>query len=105
MSRTHTPKYVIDVQGFGTMAWKGRVPTVEDLQKFVMGLVVSTMLGFCNEHIGKAHGISIPGYAEIYRNGEHTADWPMPLVQWHAPKFMIMPDPKDFPNVAKAVSK
>jgi hypothetical protein len=102
MSRTRTPKYVVEVQGFGTMAWKGRVPTVEGLQKFVMEQVVSTMPGFCNEHIGLAHGISIPGYAEVYLNGEQNAAWPKPLVAWRAPMFMVLPDPKDYPNVAKA---
>jgi hypothetical protein len=103
MSRTRTPKYVVEVQGFGVMAWKGRIPTVEGLQKFVMEMVVSTMPGFCNEHIGAKHGLTIPGHAEVYLNGEQNAMWPKPLVAWKAPMFMTLPNPADFPNVAKAV--
>jgi hypothetical protein len=85
------------------MAWKGRVPTVEGLQKFVMEMVVSTMPGFCNEHIGNKHGLTIPGHAEIYYNGAQNALWPTPLVAWRAPMFMVLPNPNDFPKVAKKV--
>jgi hypothetical protein len=105
MSRSYTSKYVIEIQGFGTRAWKGPIPTVDDLQKVVMEMVVSTMPGFCNEKIGKKHGLLIPGYAEIYLNGTQDALLPEPVVAWRASAFMVMPDPKDFPNVAKAYKK
>lgn len=99
MSRTITPKYTVQMQGMTVAAWHGRLPNVSQLEKFVMEYVVSTMPGFCNEHIGLAHGISIPSFAQIRRNG---GEWI--LVEWCAPMFMVLPDPANYPNVAKKVN-
>lgn len=103
MGKTITPKHVVQMNGTGCLGhiwrWKGRSPTIARLQRFVMEYVVSTMPGFCNEHIGRTHGITIPSYACVRVNCQGGAV----LVEWKAPMFMLLPDPQDFPQVAKAI--
>lgn len=99
MGKTITPTNVIEIDGCTPFAWRGRVPTKEKLEKFVMEYVVSTMPGFINERIGEIEGIRIPGYARVRRNVPGSPA----LVEWRAPLFILLPDPKDYPNVAKSV--
>jgi hypothetical protein len=108
MGRTYTPKYAVDLGGIGTltMAWHGRLPTVQELEQYVMEYVVSTYPGFCNEHIGRASNIRIPTFARVYRNQKRTSVYLSVseiLVEWLCPQFMILPKPKDYPKVAKAL--
>ena len=97
MSKSTTPKYVLEMSGFTSSAWKGRVPTVAKLEHEVMAFVVSTYPGFCNAHISKHCGIKIPARA-VVRMNDHVGRI---LVEWNAPMFMALPDAKDFPKVAR----
>ena len=106
MGRITTPKYILRMSGFRNSthtpsAWKGKLPTVQQLEQIVMEYVVSTMPGYCNEHIGKAYGIEIPSRATVCRNVQ-LADESQAMVEWKAPAFLTLPDPKDYPNVAKS---
>ena len=100
MGRAIATKYVLEMGGFVNHAatpssWKGRIPTVSQLQRLVLAEVVSTMPGFVNEHIGYRFGIQIPSFARIRRNvpgGEI-------MVEWKAAMFQSLPDPNDYPEV------
>ena len=81
------------------MAWKGRIPSVKALEKYVMEFVVSTMKGMCNEHIGLAYGVEIPSRVVVRRNNAYGEV----MTEWTAPAFMVLPDPADYPNVAKSL--
>lgn len=102
MGKTITPKYALYMTGTSyymtPSAWKGRVPSPEKLEQEVMGYVVSTMPGFANEHIGEKFGIQIPSYACVKQNKPGG----LILVEWRAPMFQVLPDPKDYPKVAKS---
>jgi hypothetical protein len=100
MGRTITPKYVLEMGGFTNhattpSAWKGRIPTVAELQRLVMAEVVSTMPGFINETIGLTYGIQIPSFARIRENvpGGRV------MVEWKAAMFTVLPDAADYPEV------
>jgi len=95
--RSTTPKYVLQMPGMTDSAWSGRLPTESQLERRVMEYVVSTMPGFANEHIGRAHGISIPSYARVRVN---KPNGPV-MAEWRAPSFMVLPDPRDYPRVAR----
>jgi len=108
MGRSTTPKYAVQMtghHGYGTtpFGWKGRLPKVADLEKFVMAMVVSTYPGFVNEHIGNQFGISMPSKAIIRENVSGGRGRIM--VEWNAPTFMVLPDAADYPAVAKAYTK
>ena len=102
MGRTTTPKYVVEMSGFHRLhdfqsAWHGRAPSVAKLEQYVMEYVVSTMPGFCNERIGQAYGINMPSRAIVREN---KPVWRI-LAEWKAPAFMVLPDPADYPKVAR----
>lgn len=102
MSKTKTPKYVMKMSGFigftqTASAWKGRIPSVERLEREVMAYVVSTYQGFANEHLGATHGVQIPSRAIICENVPNGRV----LVEWKAPMFMELPKSWDYPEVAK----
>ena len=102
MSKTKIPKYVCEMHGLHGLPvqysiWRGKLPSPAKLQRHVMCYVVSTMSGYANEHIGNRYGISIPTYACIRENipsGEAK-------VEWRAPAFLVLPDPKDYPEVQR----
>jgi len=102
MGRTNTPKYVLDMTGFinhgrTPTVWKGRIPTVAQLERVVMAECVSTMPGFVNQHIGNAFGIQFASYACVRENKRDGKV----LVEWKATMFQVFPEPKDYPEVAK----
>ena len=107
MGKSITPKYVLQMEGSTDMCWDAKwakanlgsiLPTVKQLEEFVMAYVVSTYPGFINEHIGRAFGITVPSYARIKMNGELYGS----IIEWRAPAFLVMPNAEDYPNVAKA---
>lgn len=102
MGKTITPKYTLHMtfQGYydTPSAWKGRVPSPARLKQVVMEHVVSTLPGYVNEHIGEKFGIQIPSYACVKENWAGGRV----LVEWKAPMFQVLPDPKDYPKVAKS---
>ena len=75
--------------------WKGRIPTVAQLERFVMAGVVATMPGYHNEPIGYRYGVQVPSYARIRENKPGGRV----MVEWKAPTFMCLPNPADFPEV------
>ena len=104
MGNITTPRYRLEVGGYINCtempsAWKGRLPTVAALERHVMAGVVSTMPGFVNEHSGKVYGIQIPSYARVRENKRGGRV----MVEWKAPMFTVLPDPADYPEVAKAL--
>jgi hypothetical protein len=103
MGRTVTPKYVVELGGFLRLnpfqsAWKGRVPSIAQLERHVMAYVVSTYAGYCNERTGQAYGVTIPSYAVVRENKPQGRA----LVEWRAPMFQVLPNAADYPDVAKA---
>jgi len=107
MGKSLTPKYVLQMEGSTDMCWDTKwakanlgsiLPTVKQLEEFVMAYVVSTYPGYVNEHLGQAFGITIPSYARIKMNGEL---WNA-IIEWRAPNFMVLPDAADYPNVARS---
>ncbi|CAM6053498.1 unnamed protein product [Sphagnum tenellum] len=101
MGRIITSKYVMQMQGFNyyitPSAYHGKVPSAKKFERMVMGYVVSTMPGFVNEDIGKRYGISIPSYACIRENRLGG----LVKVEYLAPMFQVLPDPKDYPEIAR----
>ena len=100
MSKTKIPKYSLEIGGFVNCAatpsaWHGKIPTVAAFERYVMEGVVMTMPGFINEQIGYTFGIQIPSYARIRRN----VPGGKVMVEWKAPMFTVLPDPKDFPEL------
>ena len=103
MGRSYTTKYALEMTGFVGMAatpqcWKGKLPTVAQLEKLTMEYVVSTMPGYVNEDVGKAFGIQIPSLVRIVLNDGSRRT----MVEWRAPKFLALPNPANYPAVAKA---
>jgi membrane-bound lytic murein transglycosylase MltF len=84
MSKHHTPKYVVVLDGKESqaMAWYvkdyGHV-TDQNLEKFVMAYAKSLEHGGANAHISESLGhIPYPRYAEIrhnYHGGATVAEW------------------------------
>ena len=105
MSKSTTSKYALDMQGMTSTCWDAKwaktkygkvLPTVAQLESFVMEYVVSTYPGYVNDHIGKAYGLKIPSFARIRMNGGNEVK-----VEWKAPMFMVLPNAADYPAVAK----
>jgi hypothetical protein len=104
MGRIVTSKYVLVMKGFAgcgvtDSCWSGRVPTLAKLERHVMAYVVSTMPGFANEPIGYKYGISTPSYACIRENRAGGRV----MVEWKAPMFLVLPEPANYPEVARAM--
>ena len=100
MGKHTTPRYSLEIGGFlnhavTASAWQGKIPTIAALERYVMAGVVMTMPGFINETIGYTFGIQIPSYARIRQNKPGGRV----MVEWKAPMFMALPDPKDFPEL------
>jgi hypothetical protein len=103
MGRSRTCKYKVEeIYGRGA----GRAPAVygadklpKDIERHVMCHVVSTMPGFINEEVGYRFGITIPA---LVRFTAQTGNRAGEVVrEWKCPSFMVLPDPANYPEVAK----
>ncbi len=97
MGKTVTPKYVIEMDGCSIGTWKGRIPTLAQLEKHVMEYVVSTMPGLINEVIGYTNGIRVPRYARVRENRLGGAV----KREWTAGRFQVIPAPADYTGVMR----
>lgn len=92
MSKTHTPKYVVVLDGKAdqVMSWRVQEHGSADdknLEKFVMAYVKSLETGGANAHISERLGhIPYPRTAEIchnYHGGAVVAEWKAAPLQAH----------------------
>jgi hypothetical protein len=103
MGRSRTCKYKVEeIYGRGTNlapAVYGADKLPKDIERHVMCNVVSTMPGFINEAVGYQFGITIPALVRYTAQlGPKAGEV---VREWKCPAFMVLPDPANYPEVAK----
>lgn len=71
----------------------------KDINRHVACMVVATMPGYINESIGYDDGIKFPNLVRY--TAQTGANAGNVVMTWKMPSFLLLPDPNDYPEVAK----